>query len=29
MLGICLEKWISDLLIQVIQEIDTQANEIW
>ena len=29
MLGIYLEKWISDPLIQVIQEIDTQTNELW
>ena len=27
--AICLEKWISDPLIQVIQEIDTKINELW
>ena len=26
---ICLEKWINDLLIQVMREIDTQTNELW
>ena len=26
---ICLQIWVSDLLIQVIWEIDTQTNEHW
>ena len=29
MLGICMEKWITDPLIQVMLEIDTQTNELW
>ena len=29
MLDICLEKWITDPLIQVMREVDTQTNELW
>ena len=29
MLDICLEKWITDPLIQVMLEVDTQTNELW
>ena len=29
MRGYCLEKCFTDLLIQVMREIDTQTNEPW
>ena len=29
MLDIYLEKWITDPLIQVMLEVDTQTNELW
>ena len=29
MLDIYLEKWITDPLIQVMLEVDTQTNEFW
>ena len=27
--AICLEKWITDLFIRIMREIDTQTNELW